>query len=87
MHTTSCIKQPVSRRSYFYFLARVEAYENEAGVDLLEECFEKITELNKKAIGLDKPDSEGPIKKRMYSMMVQISVAHLIRSGIVYQVN
>ena len=87
MHTTSCTKQPVSRRNYFYFLARVEAYEKETGINLFEQCFKKITESNKKAMGLGKPGTEGRIKKRMDSMMVSTSAAHLTRPGIVYQVN
>ena len=87
MHTTSCVKQPVSRRNYFYFLARVEVYEKETGINLLKQSFKKITESNKKIMGLGKPGTEGRIKKRMDSMMVSTSAARLPRTGIIYQVN
>lgn len=87
LHTTSMDKQPVSRSNFFNFLAAVERYQQETGIDLFKQCFSKITESNKKEMGLDKPGRSGRIKKRMDSLMVPTSAARLPRTGIVYVTN
>lgn len=87
LHTTSMDRQPFSRRNLFYFIARLDAYEKETGINLIEECFKKITSSFVHDMGLDKPGSSGRIKKRMDSMMIDSHAARLTRPGIVYAVN
>lgn len=87
LNTTSNEKQPVSRRNLFYFMAKLDAYEQETGINLIEECFKKITSSFAKEMGLDKPGNSGRIKKRMDSLMIDTNAAHLTRPGIIYQVN
>lgn len=87
LHTTGMDKQPFSRRNLFYFIARLELYEKETGINLIEECFKKITSSYVHDMGLDKPDSSGRIRKRMDSMMINSHAARLTRPGIVYAVN
>ena len=87
LHTTSMDRQPFSRRNLFYFIARLEAYEKETGINLIEECFQKTTSSFAQDMGLDKPGSSGRIKKRMDSMMIDSHAAKLTRPGILYAVN
>ena len=87
LHTTDMDKQPFSRRNLFYFIARLESYEKETGINLIEECFKKITSAFAHDMGLDKPGSCGRVKKRMDSMMIDSHAARLTRPGIVYTVN
>lgn len=87
LQTTSLPEQPFSRRNVFYFIAKLEAYKKESGVDLIEECFKKITSELKYDMGLDKPGSSGRIKVRMDSMMIKTHAAKLTRPGIIYAVN
>ena len=87
LHTTSLDEQPFSRRNLFYFIARLEAYEKETGINLIEECFKKISADYAHDMGLDKPGNSGRIKKRMDSMMISTHAAKLTRPGILYAVN
>lgn len=87
LNTTSSDKQPVSRRNLFYFMAKLDTYEQETGINLIEECFKKITGSLVKDMGLDGLGTSGRVKKRMDSMMIHMGAAHLTRLGIIYQVN
>ena len=87
LHTTSMEKQPFSRRNMFYFIARLEAYEAEKGINLIKECFKKITGELAHDMGLDRPGDTGRIKRRMDSMMIDTYAAKLSRPGIIYMVN
>lgn len=87
LHTTGMEKQPFSRRNLFYFIARLDSYEKETGINLIEECFKKITSAFAHDMGLDKPGSFGRIKKRMDSMMIESHAARLTRPGIIYTAN
>lgn len=87
LHTTSMEKQPFSRRNMFYFIAKLEAYETKTGINLIEECFRKITGELAHDMGLDRPGNTGRIKRRMDSMMIGTYAAKLSRPGIVYMVN
>lgn len=87
LHTTSLEKQPFSRRNLFYFIARLEAYEKETGINLIKECFKGVTSGFAHDMGLDKPGKSGRIKKRMDSMMIGTHAAKLTRPGVVYAVN
>ena len=87
LHTTSMEKQPFSRRNMFYFIAKLEAYEAKTGINLIEECFKKITGKLAQDMGLDRPGDTGRIKRRMDSMMIDTYAAKLSRPGIVYMVN
>lgn len=87
LNTTSHDKQPVSRRNLFYFMAKLDEYEQKTGVNLIEECFKSITSSLAKKMGLDKPGNSGRIKKRMDSMMIDSHAARLTRPGVIYQVN
>ncbi len=87
LHTTSFEKQPFSRRNLFYFIAKMESYEKESGINLIEECFKKVTSDFAHDMGLDKPGNSGRIKKRMDSMLISTHAAKLTRPGIVYAVN
>lgn len=87
LHTTSLEKQPFSRRNLFYFIARLEDYEKETGINLMEECFKNVTSDFAHDMGLDKPGNSGRIKKRMDSMMISTHAARLTRPGIIYAVN
>lgn len=62
LHTTSLETQPFSRRNLFYFIVRLEAYENETGINLIEECFKNITSEFARDMGLDQPGNSGHIK-------------------------
>lgn len=87
LHTTSLEKQPFSRRNLFYFIAKLEDYEKETGINLIEKCFEGVTTDFAHDMGLDKPGNSGRIKKRMDSMMVNTHAAKLTRPGVIYAVN
>ncbi len=87
LNTTSLDEQPVSRRNLFYFMAKLDEYEQKNGVNLIEKCFKSITSSLVKDMGLDKPGHSGRIKKRMDSMMIDSHAARLTRPGIIYQVN
>lgn len=87
LHTTGFRKQPFSRRNFFYFVARLEAYETETGINLIEKCFKGTSSSMACDMGLDKPGKSGRIKKRTDSMMVKTHAARLTRPGIVYAVN
>ena len=87
LHTTSLDKQPFSRRNLFYFIAKLEAYQKSHGINLIEECYKKITSEYMHDMGLDKPGNSGRIKKRMDSMMIGTHAARLTRPGIIYAVN
>lgn len=87
LHTTSAEKQPFSRRNLFYFLAKLDAYESETGINLIKKTFDSITETFAKEMGLDKPDATGKLKRRMDSMMIETSAARLSRPGIIYVTN
>lgn len=68
-------------------MAKLQAYEEENGINLIEECFKNITSGFAHDMGLDKPGDSGRIKKRMDSMMINSHAARLTRPGIVYAVN
>lgn len=87
LHTTSMKTQPFSRRNLFYFMARLDAYESEKGINLIEKCFKDVSASLAREMGLDRPGSSGRIKKRMDSMMVGSHAARLSRPGILYAVN
>ena len=87
LHTTGFRKQPFSRRNFFYFIAKLEAYEAETGISLIEKCFECTSSSMARDMGLTRPGGYGRIKKRSDSMMVRTHAAHLTRPGIVYAVN
>lgn len=87
LHTTSHGTQPFSRRNLFYFIARLEAYEENTGINLIKECFKNITSSLAHEMGLDRPGDGGRVKKRMDSMMIRTHAAKLSRPGIVYAVN
>ena len=87
LHTTSFEKQPFSRRNLFYFIAKMEDYEQKTGINLIEECFKSVTSHFVHDMGLDKPGHSGRIKKRMDSMMINTHAAKLTRPGIIYAVN
>lgn len=86
LHTTSAEKQPFSRRNIFYFLAKLDAYREETGIDLIEQTFDGITESFAKEMGLDKASGE-KIKRRMDSMMIGSAASRLPRTGIIYTTN
>ena len=86
LHITGMDKQAFSRRNLFYFIARLESYERETGINLIEECL-IITSAFEHDMGPDKPGSCGRVKKCMDSMMTDSHAARLIRPGIVYTVN
>lgn len=85
--TTSLHKQPFSRRNLFYFMARLEQYQIETGIDLIEQCFKNTTSRFAKEMGLDNPGNCGRVKKRMDSFMVESDTERLPRTGIIYEVN
>lgn len=87
LHITNLEKQPFSRRDLFYFIDRLEDYEKETGIDLIEECFKNVTFGFLHDLGLDKSGSSGSIKNRMDSMMISTHAARLMRPGIIYAVN
>ena len=87
LHTTSMEKQPFSRRNLFYFIARLESYEKETGINLIEKCFRDITASFAHEMGLDKPGNSGRVKKRMDSRMIDAHAMRLTRTGILYAVN
>lgn len=87
LHTTSLERQPFSRRNLFYFMARLDAYEEETGINLIEQCFKNITVSLQKEMGLNRPGNSGRVKKRMDSMMIASSAGRLTRAGILYAVN
>ena len=68
-------------------MARLEAYETETGINLIEKCFKDTSSSMACDMGLDKPGKSGRIKKRTDSMMVKTHAARLTRPGIVYAVN
>lgn len=86
LHTTSADKQPFSRRNMFYFLAKLDAYKEETGIDLIKQTFDGVTGSFAKDMGLDKPCGE-KIKRRMDSMMIDSTAARLPRTGIIYVTN
>lgn len=87
LHTTSLEKQPFSRRNYFLFMSRLDEYEQETGINLIEKLFEKITLKLVSKMGLNQPGSSGRITKRMDSLMINTNAARLTRPGIIYAVN
>ena len=87
LHTTSMEHQPFSRRNMFYFIAKLETYEKETGINLIEKCFHDVTGQLAHDMGLDRPGETGRIKRRMDSMMIGTYAAKLSRPGIVYMVN
>ena len=85
--TTSLHKQPFSRRNLFYFMAHLEEYQAETGIDLIEQCFKNTTSYFAKEMGFDHPGNCGRTKKRMDSFMVESNTERLPRTGIIYEVN
>ena len=87
LNSTSMERQPFSRRNLFYFLEKVDAYEQKKGINLIEQLFQSICASLAKDMGLDSVRNDGRVKKRMDSMMIDSGAAHLTRTGIVYLVN
>ena len=87
--TGSNVKQPVSRSNYFKFLERIEQYEDETGVNLIQHTVQHITNVIGSEMGFNLHQSvDGFFNKvRMDSMLITSYSQHLTRAGIVYRCN
>jgi hypothetical protein len=78
LHTEFYTEQPLSDRTFSRFRARCIEYERNTGIDLVNKCFEKLTEPMGKMMGL-----LGNVK-RMDSMMIASNIRYLSRYELLY---
>lgn len=90
LHTTGEEKQPLSEVSLFRFRAKLLAYKEETGTDLVKDEFERISRAMAMDMGLlpkdpsEDDDPETPILVRMDSMEIEAHAKVMTRLEILY---
>ena len=90
LHTTGEEKQPLSEVSLFRFRAKLLAYREETGTDLIKDEFERISRAMAMDMGLlpkdpsEGDDPETPILVRMDSMEIEAHARVMTRLEILY---
>lgn len=78
LHTTGYAEQPMSDRTLGRFRARCIAYENETGIDLLQQTIDSLSHEIATLMGMDTS------LKRMDSMMIAANIKKLSRLELLY---
>ena len=78
LHTTSYLEQPLNDRTLGRFRARLLAYEEETGIDLIHDTFQKLSAEMSEIMKIDQS------LKRMDSMMVASNIKRMGRLELLY---
>jgi hypothetical protein len=80
---------PISRSNYFAFLARLDQYEEETGINLIKQTVKRLSVRIGKELGydLEKALDGVRIKARMDSMLIESFSKRFPRAGIIYRCN